>query len=353
MVSKKWIIAGSAGLLLVAAVIYFSGDRIFNSHTGSETINDSLQMIEQLTPQIADLSERIKKSPTDAGLFYTRANEYLEYGNLKFALEDYKKAYQLDSTNATYALGLSDGLFQVNNADGAIGVLLDFLKTDPDNEDVLVELGLDYLYLPEPEYKKSLEAFDKVIKINVQNADAYFYKGIIFKETGDTVRALSSFQTTIEVDPDYYSAYMQLGTAYAESKDPIALKYFDIAISLNDTSNEAQYAKAKYYQDNGKIAEAIKYYRGMITKNPQDDDAIYNLATIYFGIDSIGAAYKYYDLAIKQAPARAMSYYGKGLCAEELKRVDEAISLYNQALNLDPDLKIAEEQLLKLKTNKK
>ncbi len=43
-----------------------------------------------------------------------------------------------------------------------------------------------------------------------------------------------------------------------------------------------------------------------------------------------------------------MSYYGKGLCAEELKRTEEAISLYNQALNLDPDLKIAEERLLQL-----
>jgi|MGYP003449456646 tetratricopeptide (TPR) repeat protein len=41
-----------------------------------------------------------------------------------------------------------------------------------------------------------------------------------------------------------------------------------------------------------------------------------------------------------------MGYYGKGLCAEELKNKEEAISLYNQALNLDPDLKVAEERLL-------
>jgi tetratricopeptide (TPR) repeat protein len=49
---------------------------------------------------------------------------------------------------------------------------------------------------------------------------------------------------------------------------------------------------------------------------------------------------------LKQAPAKAMGYYGKGLCAEELKNKEEAISLYNQALNLDPDLKVAEERLL-------
>ena len=156
------------------------------------------------------------------------------------------------------------------------------------------------------------------------------------------------FQTTIEVDPDYYSAYMQLGTAYADKNDPIAIKYLNNAIALNDTSSEAYYAIAKFYQDRGEITNAINYYKNIITRNPQDADAIYNLATIYYGIDSIEKSYRFYELAIRQAPAKAMSYYGKGLCAEELKRTDEAISLYNQALNLDPDLKMAEERLLQL-----
>ncbi len=348
MVAKKWIIAGIAGILLIGAVIYFAWTGTFNTYSEPEVTADSLEMIEQLTPQIADLSGLIKKSPNDAGLFYSRANEYLEFGNLKFALEDYKKAYQLDSTNVTYALGLSDVLFEGDNANGAIVVLNDYLKTDPNNVDVLMQLGLFYLYLPKPEYKKSREAFNEVLKNDVQNADAYFYKGIIYKETGDTANALSSFQTTIEVDPDYYSAYMQLGTAYADKKNPIAIKYLDIAISLNDTSSEALYAKAKFYQDNGKLTEAIKNYQVMISKEPQNADAIYNLATIYYGVDSIEKAYKYYELSIRQDPAKAISYYGKGLCAEELKRTDEAISLYTQALNLDPDLKIAEERLEKL-----
>ena len=65
-------------------------------------------------------------------------------------------------------------------------------------------------------------------------------------------------------------------------------------------------------------------------------------------MDSIQKAYYFYGLAIKQSPAKASAYYGKGLCAEEMKKTEEAISLYNQALNLNPDLKDAEERLLKL-----
>ncbi len=346
MISKKWLIGGIGAMLLVAGGLLLFKTNLIGNRGANKNDADTLEMIEQLTPQIADLSTQIKGNPQNAGLFYARANEYFEYGNMKFALEDYKKAYRLDSLNATHALGLSDCLFELNNADGAIGVLQDYLKNDPNNIDILINLGIDYLYLPKPQYQKAGETFNQILKIDVQNSEAYFYKGIIYKETGDTTNAISNFQTAVEADPDYYEAFMQLGLLYGAQNNDIAIKYFDNAIALDPTNNEAHYAKAKYYQDRGRLGEAISYYKKIIVADPQDANAIYNLATIYFGIDSIQQAYRFYDLAIKQAPAKAMGYYGKGMCAEELKNTEEAISLYNQALNLDPDLKVAEERLL-------
>ncbi|MBK9506255.1 MAG: tetratricopeptide repeat protein [Chitinophagaceae bacterium] len=346
MISKKGLVIGIIGAAVITAGILLAKSNVFKGGNKNEVAVDSLEMAEQLTPQIADLSLQINGNPQNAGLYYARANEYFNFGNLKFALDDYKKAFLLDSTNATLALGLSDCLFELNNADGAIGILKDYLKTDPDNIDIMLNLAIDYYLLPKPQYQKAIEVLNDVLKVDVQNSEAYFYKGMIYKETTDTTKAISNFQTAVEADPDYYDAYMQLGLLYAEQNNDIAIKYFDNAIALNDGSNEAHYAKAKYYQDRGRISEAIGFYKKMIVADPQDANAIYNLATIYFGIDSIQQAYRFYELAIKQAPAKAMGYYGKGLCAEELKNKEEAISLYNQALNLDPDLKVAEERLL-------
>ena len=111
------------------------------------------------------------------------------------------------------------------------------------------------------------------------------------------------------------------------------------------TAEKLQKGIAKYFQDAGDLENAISYYRNIIVDDPQDADALYNLATIYFGIDSIEKAYRYFDLTIKQSPARAIAYYGKGLCAEQLKKMDEAISNYKQAVNLDPELTEATERL--------
>ena len=349
MLSKRKILIAVISLLVLAAGLFLFKSKVFNWNANpDQPLVDSLAMIEKLTPQIEELSNLIKENPGNANLFYARANAYFDFGNLKFALLDYEKAYHIDSTDAKIALGLSDCLFEVNNADGAIGILQNYLRTDPQNTDILFNLGLDYYYLPKPQYQKAIDAFNEVLKLDLQYADAYFFKGMAYKETGDTVKAISNFQTAVETDPDYFDAFMQLGIIYAAKKNDLALKYFDNAIAVNDTSMEAQYAKAKYFQDRGNLNDAIKNYHAMIVNNPQDADAIYNLATIYFGMDSIQKAYYFYGLAIKQSPAKASAYYGKGLCAEEMKKTEEAISLYNQALNLNPDLKDAEERLLKL-----
>lgn len=349
MFSRKRVFIGIVAFLVIASGVLIAIRPPWKSGGKNDPeVVDTLAMIEQLTPEIATLSENLRQNPNNPELLFARANAYFNYGNMKYAVIDYEKAYRLDSTNAPIALGFSDCLFELNNAEGAIAVLEDYLLHDNQNVDILINLGTDYFLLPKPQYQKAIDYLNAALKIDIQNADAYFYKGLIYKESGDLEKAISNFQTAVETDPDYYDAYMQLGLLYTEKKNPLALKYFDNAIAIDSSSTEAQYAKAKFYQDAGQIREAITYYRGMIVKNAQDADAIYNLATIYFGIDSIDQAYRFYDLAIKQAPAKAISYYGKALCAEELKNKEEAISLYTQALNLDPDLQDAEERLNKL-----
>lgn len=350
MKDRKWLWISVTGILLLmaAAIIVIKPSWLPGGGGKEVEVSDSLAMIEQLTPEIGTLSESIHQNPNDPGFYFARANAYFDYGNLKYALQDFEKAYRIDSTNPAHVLGFSDCLFFLNNAEGAISVLEDYRLHDPANLDVLVTLAVDYYKLPKPQLQKSIDILNEALKLDIQHADAYFYKGMIYKESGDTSKAISNFQTTVEVDPDYYDAYMQLGLLYAAQENNLALQYLNNALALDSTSREAHYAIAKFYQDTGKMSTAISYYRQLIADNPQDADAIYNLATIYYGVDSIKAAYRFYDLAIRQAPAKAMGYYGKGLCAEELKNTQEAISLYTQALNLDPDLTAAEEKLKQL-----
>lgn len=344
---KYGIATGIVALIVLAALFLFRG-HIMPSAKKPAAVADTLSAVRKLTPEIEDLSVRIAGAPGNADLYYARGNAYLSYGNSKYALIDYRKAYSLDSNASQNAIGLSECLFEVNDVDAAIRTLEQFLARHPDNADAWIDLGTDFFLLPQPRYKDALNALNQVVRLDIQNADAYFYKGLIYKELGDTAKAISNFQTCTQTDPDYYNAFMQLGILFSARRDPLAIQYFDAAIAINDTSSEASYARAKFLQDNGNLRDAIDNYRDIISRNPQDADAIYNLATIYYGMDSIGKAYRFFELAIAQDPARALAYYGKGLCAEDMKKTQEAVSLYTQALNLDPGIKDAEKRLKKL-----
>ena len=53
--------------------------------------------------------------------------------------------------------------------------------------------------------------------------------------------AKSSFQTSVEVDPNFFDGYIALGLTYANAKDTLAFGYFETAIELNPNSVEARY----------------------------------------------------------------------------------------------------------------
>lgn len=67
MLSKRWIIGGAVVLLLIGGFFILSENKIFSFSKGKGSSVDSLEMMEKLTPQIADLSNQLKnllKMPT-------------------------------------------------------------------------------------------------------------------------------------------------------------------------------------------------------------------------------------------------------------------------------------------------
>ena len=56
------------------------------------------------------------------------------------------------------------------------------------------------------------------LKIDETIAKGYFLKGMCYKESGDTTRAISSFQTACEQDNQYYDAYVETGRLFAAKK---------------------------------------------------------------------------------------------------------------------------------------
>ncbi len=302
------------------------------------------------TETLMKLNEHIQLQPQNPELFYARANEFLRLNMPEKSFPDIFRAMQLDSTRAKYYITLSELYFNQRELIRAINALEKGNAEEPENTDVLLLLCKYHLYLKD--YDKAIVYADNVLKINSGIAEAYFLKGLIFKEIGMKDKALSSFQTAVEQNPEMYEAYMQLGLLTEEKDKKRAIAYYENALRIDSNSTEARYAKAMVFQQQKQYEKAKEVYREIIITDYQFERAPYNLGYIYFQQDSLEKAIRHFEMAIDIQPYYDDAFYMLGLCEEVLGNYKEAEYFFVQCLNITPKHELALEGQKRAKAKK-
>ncbi|MFT4969101.1 MAG: tetratricopeptide (TPR) repeat protein [Chitinophagales bacterium] len=288
-------------------------------------MNDTIQLLDSL----------IKADVRNSDLYFDRALYYKSRGVYPKAIADIYSALHIDSANVDYYLFAGELFLDMNEGVKAAGLMSKGINMNPENEELYIK-AIEYNYYLQ-NYEASLNFANDLIQINKYNADAYFLKGMIVKEIGQEDKAISTFQTCIEVDPSFYNAHMQLGLIYSYNSDDLAVQYFENALSIDDNSREAMYAIAYHYQLKDDFIPAVKKYKEMILRDAKDHEIFFNIGHCYIGLDSLDKAYKHFDLAIQIQPQYAGAYYMKGNLSEIRGNNADALTNYKQALLMLPD----------------
>ena len=298
------------------------------------------------------LSEKILENPNDTSLLHSRADLFLINGNLEGALLDLEYLYQLDSNNYQNLSNLSHVYYQLGEK-GKIDyfrkalLLLDKGIVTLKNE--LKDLSLRYkLYYYISKHKKSLFDINNVLKLDKYIAEAYYYKGLNFFKLGDTAKAISQFQTSVEQDPDYVNAYVLLGHIYDLKGDSISELYYNNALMVDSTSTTVLYNKGKYYQDNQKLEEAKSCYLAVLRFDSKYINAYYNLGFVSLLQKNYLDGANYFSEVIYLKPDYATAYFSRGLCFKSLGEFKKANFDFRKTLELDPDFKEARLEMVKI-----
>src|SRR6185436_14437700 len=246
---------------------------------------------------IAQLSEKIIADPKNPDLLYERSKLYIQQQNLQYAMDDIKNAIKMDSSKVAYFLTLSDLYFAANKTFYAKSALEKGISLDPENIDAQTKLAEIFFLVKK--YNDALDHLNAALKKDPNNVKAHFMSGMIFKETGDTAKAISTFQKVIDIDEKNYDSFMQLGILYEAKKNPLALQYYNGALKLNPQSEEALYGRGLYYQDHNDLDKAIRDYTTIVQLNPKNAHAHFNLGYIHYNdLKVYDQAIKHYDDAI-------------------------------------------------------
>ena len=312
-------------------------------------VNQPAKTFESSDPQLEALTSAITIDDDNAELYYERAIALYQKEQYDSAIKDIQKSISLDSSKAEYYHLLSDTYLDYYKSGEALDILEKTAEKFPKNISTLLKLSELQLILKQ--YDASFFTIQKVLNLDKQSAEGFFMLGMIYRGQDDQERAINSFQTAVEMDPDIVDAWIILGDLFSGKDFKIAERYYDNAIAIDPENIQAYHSKAFYLQNKNRTFEAIELYKIINAKDPQYTDAYLNTGILYLELDSIEKAYEHFDILIKIEPQNHLGYYYRGITNMFSGKTEQAKQDLEQALVFNAGFEKAKIALAELNTN--
>ena len=320
----------------------FIGFSCKNKQNESESQNQEVVKAVALTT-FDSLNLEIQNHPNDPQLLKQRANFFLIAGKNNKALADINNALQLDSVNSDIWVTLADVYFAMERFVDSREILIKAINLQADNTAALLKLArLYYIY---QEFETSMNYVNKALEIDPMLEDAYFIKGMTFAEVGDTTKAIFNYQKSVEVNPDFYDAWVMLGNVQAAKGNALAEQYYRNALDLDTNNIHAIYMMAYYYQQNGHLEHAIQQYESLLAKE-DNENALFNMGYINLVyLTDYPKAISYFHEALKVNPEYYDALFNLAYALELSGDKEDARLKYKELLKKVPNHENALKQL--------
>jgi len=293
---------------------------------------------------LESINQLIRKDLNNPDLYLRRAAIYDSLDDVKMAVQDLDRAFLIDSTYLPTILSQADFLARRGKVELGLKMLERGKRHHPESSKLYEQFA--ELFLIAGNNSLALKNADLAIKYDKFNANAYYLKGYNFLEIGDTAKAISSYQTAVEQNPKHFDAYLELGYIYSAMDDPLALEYFENALSIKPTEKRVLYAKGMYEQSHELYNEAMQTYLKATKHHPNFREAYYNLG--YLHLSYLGLyrqATIHFTEAIEVDPNYYEAYYNRGYSFEMLGDIGNAAKDYRKALSINPEYDLAAKGL--------
>ncbi|MCD6347747.1 MAG: tetratricopeptide repeat protein [Bacteroidales bacterium] len=329
--------------VVIAALLFSLGTALSLSGCKTkqkESSKDETTVAQDTTPakdtvySIADLTTMIRHDPLNASLFAQRAEAQATSSKFDEALNDISLAIRLDSLNPRYYVVQAEYFIYGGQPNSAKKGLNQCLKLFPNNTAVMLKLAEIHFYLKE--YSQSKRILQNVMTIDDGIGQIYFLQGLILLENSDTVNAIRSLQVAIDKEPEFYDAYMMLGSVNAKLDNNLAIDYFRAAADIRPDSYEARYNLGIYLQDHDYTTEALNEYQYII------DNIDTTSANPYYNIGYLNLIYEqnfekaieFFTLAVEKEPDYVEAWYNRGFTYEVMGKLKKARADYEQSLTI-------------------
>ncbi|OZI09038.1 hypothetical protein BWI93_05910 [Siphonobacter sp. BAB-5385] len=255
------------------------------------------------------------------------------------AVRSFQQARQ-DGADTQVLLRLGHAHLALNQPEEALQIFQEYLDAGG-REGYLAHLGMAYTHYRKGDYAAAGAAFQRVLRIRPNSAEAATGMGHILIGQHLDGKALAQYQRALSYDSTYAPgrlgramAYYRLGR-YAE-----AWKDFAASAHIINPDNPDY---ADFYLCRGFTLIRLKKYRNALTefenaqKSKPNETAVYaGLSEAYRGLGDFQLAHRNVNEALKREPNHAGLLTNRGNFQLNIEQFNDASDDYKRAIQLDP-----------------
>ncbi len=293
-----------------------------------------------------------------------------------------RKTVAVNPTTSLSALELYSKALKTDDDDEQIALLRQAIEADPEYKEAYNDLAV--VYMNQGDYATAIDLLNKALDVDKSYFLPHFNLGVCYYQLGRFDESARSHKRAIEENENYMIAYLALVEAYLAQEDyRHAIEVARQAVELEPSEprgynlwGNALYAQQRY-------EEAIEKYQQVIELNPEAAYAYYNIANCYGQTGETDKALEFYAKTLEIDPDYALAYYrraslyhftlhdaskaavdfakyiqyeegdpdgyiGLARAYAELGRTDDAEEAYETAIDLQPNLPDALNELANL-----
>ncbi|MDQ2681008.1 MAG: tetratricopeptide repeat protein, partial [Candidatus Eremiobacteraeota bacterium] len=193
----------------------------------------------------------------------------------------------------------------------AIPRLIARIKANPNDQQALTDLALQYLGLSRPDL--SLPLTQHLLQLGDKTAQVYYFDGSANETLGKTAAAIADYEQASNIDPTNIGVLGALTSAYLRTnRNPDAERIAKRAVTFNKDDARAYTNLGLVYATEKKFDDARAQFEEAFKLSPKDPTPLLQAAQTYVVQNSIPNALTMIDRAIAVDPKNIQALVFKG-----------------------------------------
>ena len=186
-------------------------------------------------------------------------------------------------------------------------------------------------------HEEALDAFSKSTELNPKSDYGWFFKGLILGILGRNKEAVQALSKAIELNPKNALSWSLTGSALAHlERHEEAVQALSKSLELNPEDADAWRSKGSALEMLRRHKEALEALLKAIDLNPEDTLAWYEKGEVLASLGRFDEALEASTKAIDLNPENAVVWLEKGAILSRLGRPEEALEAFSKAIALNP-----------------